>query len=93
MTAANQRIEIDGGVLKQQASLGRDSSGAFASAADGVNADLPQWGQQYGAQHGGSPPASTCSRERWSITASSRRASEAVRSDRIARRCENRLHE
>ncbi len=56
MTAANQRIEIDGGVLKQQASLGRDSSGAFASAADGVTADLPQWGQQYGAQHGGPPP-------------------------------------
>lgn len=42
MTSANQRIEIDGGVLKKQASLVRDASGAFASAADGVRADLPQ---------------------------------------------------
>ena len=42
MTAANQHIEVDGGVLKKQASMAREAAGAFAAASDGVRADLPQ---------------------------------------------------
>jgi transglutaminase-like putative cysteine protease len=42
MTAANQHIEIDGGVLKKQAALARDASRAFTSAGHDVRADLPE---------------------------------------------------
>lgn len=41
MTAANQHIEIDGGVLHKQASLVREASSAFGTAGDGIRADLP----------------------------------------------------
>lgn len=42
MTAANQHIEVDGGVLKKQAALARDASRAFNSAGHDVRADLPE---------------------------------------------------
>jgi len=41
MTAANQHIEIDGGVLQKQAALTRDASSAFVTAAGGIRSDLP----------------------------------------------------
>jgi len=41
MTAANQHIEIDGGVLRKQADLAREASSTFGTAGDGIRADLP----------------------------------------------------
>ncbi len=42
MTAANQHIEIDGGVLDAQADRAREVSGVFSSAANDVAAPLPE---------------------------------------------------
>lgn len=42
MTAANQRIEIDGGGLKMQAALARDASRASNSTGHDVRADLSE---------------------------------------------------
>ncbi|MDQ1122045.1 hypothetical protein [Microbacterium trichothecenolyticum] len=41
MTAANQHIEIDGGVLQKQANHVREASSAFGTAGDGIRAELP----------------------------------------------------
>jgi transglutaminase-like putative cysteine protease len=41
MTAANQHIEIDGGILRKQAVLVREASSVFGTAGDGIRADLP----------------------------------------------------